>query len=299
MLYFDENEQYDQDYPQFGLSNLLEKGYEDFDFSNEIVTFSQEMNYKELYDNENGNEEEKLFELKCNYEKKNLTELRTDAKTGPETRNVKDKNGLIFKISKEMKNNVVGHKRKEKKHDKFSYDNLTRKVKSKLFDSISSFLNSSLEKVQKENPKKYSKKILYSKPFFLKIDQQIIKDINVETNQKLLKSQLKEIFSNNVSKKCENYGLDYNKKLVEKIYEEKIQTKTMAILERTLLECLEQFRGTKQYKDLEGLEKEYANVIKSLIENNETEEYINIFKDLVNRFEKYYENKKARPKRKE
>ena len=70
MLYFDENEQYDQDYPQFGLSNLLEKGYEDFDFSNEIVTFSQEMNYKELYDNENGNEEEKLFELKCNYEKK-------------------------------------------------------------------------------------------------------------------------------------------------------------------------------------------------------------------------------------
>ena len=48
MLYFDENEQYDQDYPQFGLSNLLEKGYEDFDFSNEIVTFSQEMNYTSL-----------------------------------------------------------------------------------------------------------------------------------------------------------------------------------------------------------------------------------------------------------
>ena len=94
----------------------------------------------------------------------------------------------------------------------------------------------------------------------------------------------------------ENYGLDHNKKVIEKIYEEKIQTKTIGILERTLLECLEQFRGTKHYEELEGLEKQYEIVLENMKEN-ETDEYIEIFKDFVSRFEEYYGNKKSRPKK--
>ena len=62
--------------------------------------------------------------------------------------------------------------------------------------------------------------------------------------------------------------IDYNKKLVEKIYEERIQEKTIAILVKTFLECLEHFRGNKFYKELEGLEKEYQNVIKSFRDIN-------------------------------
>ena len=88
--------------------------------------------------------------------------------------------------------------------------------------------------------------------------------------------------------------IDYNKKLVEKIYEERIQEKTIAILVKTFLECLEHFRGNKFYKELEGLKKEYQNVIKSFRDIDESEEYIQIFQDLVNRFEDYYENKKSR-----
>ena len=140
--------------------------------------------------------------------------------------------------------------------------------------------------------------MLYSKDFFLKVDQEIIKDINVENNKKLLKTQLKDIFSEKVSKKVERYGLDYNRKLVEKIYEEKIQEKTIAILEKTFLECLEHFRGTKFYKELEGLEKEYKNIIHGFRDCGETEDYIEIFEDLVKRFEDYYENKKSRVSKK-
>ena len=239
-------------------------------------------------------DEEKIFA------KKGLTEInKSSLKTSSSTKFSKD--GPIFKISKEFKENLVGRKRKNNvggKHSKFSYDNVTRKFKTKFFDSLLTFLNASLISVQIENPKKYSKKILYSKPFFLKIDQEIIKDINVEPNQNLIKSTLKEIFSNNVSKKVENYGLDYNKNLIEKIYSEKIQKKTIDILEKTFLECLEQFRGSKQYSELEGLEKEYKNVINGLKENGETDEYIEIFKDFVGRFEEYYGNKKGRPPKK-
>ena len=234
---------------------------------------------------------------------KAMTELNVSSKEKTRFSTNFSKDGPIFKIFKEFKDSKnenliqVGRKRKNEqggKHDKYSYDNVTRKIKTKLFEAILVILNLSIKPIQIENPKKYSKKILYSKDFFLKIDQEIIKDINVENNKKLLRTQLRDIFSNNVSKKVEKYGLDYNKKLVEKIYDEKIQEKTMAILDKTFLECLEHFRGSKFYKELEGLETEYKNVIKGLREIGEDEDYIQIFEDLIKRFEDYYENKKSR-----
>ena len=232
-------------------------------------------------------------------EKKYATEVnKENSPTGPST---KFKEGLIFEISKNFdKKIMVGRKKKNNlngKHDKFAYDNVTRKVKAKLFESILSILNSSTEIEPIENPKKTSKKKDTVKPFFFKIDQKIIKETKVEDNQLLFKSQLKEIFSNDVSKKFENYGLDYNRKLIEKIYKEKKQIKTIQILERNFLECLEHFRGSKFYNELAGLEKEYDKVINDLRAKGETEEYIEVFTELVGRFEEYYENKKARPKK--
>lgn len=286
------------------MENFMNEEENIFTYNNNHNFFKEDINgdkYNEEnidneveYNDQNQVDEEKIFAKKC------LTEVnKSNEKTSPSTKFTKD--GPIFQISKEFKDKLVGRKRRNNmggKHNKFSYDNVTRKFKTKFFDSLLVFINASLIPVQIENPKKYSKKILYNKPFFLKIDQEIIKDINVENNQNLLKTKLKDIFSNNVSKKVESYGLDYNKKLIEKIYEEKIQKKTIDILEKTFLECLEQFRGSKQYKELEGFEKEYKNVINGLRENEETEEYIEIFVEFVGRFEDYYGNKKARPAKK-
>lgn len=301
--YFD-NRFYDE--ASTGLNNPLaqELGQIDYNFyySQADIYDDKENNDERYLVFNNGNHLDFNENININDKKSKTEKIKPDVKTGstgPNTKNTKE--GLIFQISKELKQNIVGRKRKNDKggkHNKYSYDNVTRKLKTKLFESILSFLNSSLVPVQIENPKKYSKKILYSKPFFLKISQEIIKDINVENNKKLLKSTLKEIFSNNVSIKFGNYGLDYNRKLIEKLYEENIQKKAIDILERTFLECLEQFRGTKKYKELEGLEKEYFNVIEGMKKNEESDEYIDIFKDLVSRFEDYYENKKSRPKNK-
>ena len=141
----------------------------------------------DIYDDKENNDERYMvsngYQMDCNEnininKNKSKTEKNQfDSKTGPTGPDTKfKKDGLIFQISKEMKQkqNNVGRKRKNDKggkHNKFSYDNVTRKLKTKLFESILSFLNSSLIPVQIENPKKYSKKILYSKPFFLKINQ--------------------------------------------------------------------------------------------------------------------------------
>ena len=309
-MYFEEENYFDNKFLEdasTGLNNPLAQelgqvDYYDFCYSQADIYDDKENNDERYMVLKNGNQIDFNENININDKKSKTEKIKYDAKTGstgPDTKNTKV--GLIFQIAKEMKQNIVGRKRKNDKggkHNKFSYDNVTRKLKTKLFESILSFLNSSLVPVQIENPKKYSKKILYSKPFFLKINQEIIKDINVDNNKKLLKSTLKEIFSNDVSKKVENYGLDYNRKLIEKIYEENIQKKTIGILDRTLLECLEQFRGTKKYEELQGLEKEYNNVIEGMKKNEESDEYIEIFKDLVSRFEEYYENKKSRPKSK-
>ena len=274
----------------------------------EFFTCGDAFNYQKpyVYDLNKINKQEELDDdssKNIQQKFKALTELNNSKEKTRFSSNFK-KDGPIWNISKQFKESnkneiliQVGRKRKNEqggKHDKYYYDNVTRKLKTKLFEAILVILNASFKKVQIENPKKYSKKILYAKDFFLKINQEIIKDINVENNKILLKTQLKDIFSNKVSKKYERYGLDYNKKLVEKIYDERIQEKTIAILEKTFLECLEHFRGSKFYKELEGLEEEYKNVIKSFRDIGESEEYIQIFQDLANRFEDYYENKKSR-----
>ena len=51
------------------------------------------------------------------------------------------------------------------KHDKSCYDNMTRKLKVKFFDSVLSYTNSSIEpmEVENEKKKKENKKIIFLK----------------------------------------------------------------------------------------------------------------------------------------
>ena len=75
----------------------------------------------------------------------------------------------------------------------------------------------------------------------------------------------------------------------------------------TLYQGLEHFRGTKFYEELSGLEKEYDKVIEELekkekedeeeVECEAKENYIEKFKDLLNEFKEYFENRNKRNKK--
>jgi hypothetical protein len=185
--------------------------------------------------------------------------------------------GSIFGITKEEKKNL-GRKRKNSapgKHNKNSPDNIIRKIKSKLFSAILLFLNISIK----------GKYRLY------KLKQEIIKDIGIKNNRELLNCKLKVIFSNEISSKYINYGADNNKIVIEKIYKDNKDLKTIKILEKTFLECLEHYRGTKYFNELAGLENEYKTAIKEFEDKNESNKYIDNFKNLVNNYEKYYQVK--------
>lgn len=223
---------------------------------------------------------------------------------------IKEENGVnsknsekIFSITKEYKKkNGLGRKKKNnfggnRKHNKYSLDNIVRKVKSNTFEIIRLFINLIFIAIEIENPNVNSKKKKFDKPFLVKIDQEIITNINVEDNLELLDSTLKDIFSKNTSQKYKHLGLDKNKKVIEEIYEQKIQKKAISILNKTFCQCLEYISGINYDEDLVGLEIGYQRIIKDMRKSGESEEYISEFENMVKNFKSYYTNKKARKKK--
>jgi len=267
---------------------------------------------EELLDFSLKQEEGTLEEVVDRYIQNNSASTNTSSST--EKKSEQEKSKKIFSITKEPKekieikdqeekphNELLGKKRQTENHTKFAFDNLVRKIKSKLFGALLIILNKSLEKDQNPNSKQDSKekKGEVKTECFLKPDQKIIIQTNVEENKKLLDSKLRDIFSQKVSTKAKNYSkqyqLDYNKNFIEKIKNDETRKKTNDILDMTFLQCMEHFRGSKRYEALNGLEKEYENVIKEM---RDEKDYMESFVEQLNKFEIMYSQKKARKSKK-
>ena len=224
------------------------------------------------------NKEEKIPEIKY------LTEInKSNFKT------TKSKNGTVFKITKENKENNLGRKKTGNlggKHNKFSIDNLIRKIKSKLLTAIISYLKEKIKENSLQNK-------IGCISTFVKTDQKYIQDTKISFNLKLTNTKLKDILSDNISVKYKNLGIKYNKKLVKKIYRGKKHKKIVDILEATFCDCLEQVRGRKYFENLKGLEEEFRKVVDEM---KETEKYFEAFKDLLNKFEIHFKSRRAREK---
>ena len=115
----------------------------------------------------------------------------------------------IFKIEnnykrgrKSLKSGLSG------KHNKYCFDNISKRLKSWSFDYIREELNSKLEKLDNSELINYK---------FLKFNAQQANNSAKEYNRNLMNKTFKEIFSEKISGKY-NYEEDYNKKLLDKIY---------------------------------------------------------------------------------
>ena len=168
-------------------------------------------------------------------------------------------------------------------HTKFSKDNILRKVKVKFFHKLINYLNSIIISKNNNKLKKF-------KPLIGKISQ----DNTINFNQKLLNSKLKDIFSlYEINGKFRLFGKNYNKIVVDKIYEEKIK-ELIDVLEMTFLEVFTIFRDLDETEKLKGLEK-VDSVIREINNKEEVDQkYIKDFKEAVMRFETFYFNKIGR-----
>ena len=235
----------------------------------------------------------------------------------------KDKKKFEQKYTKKAETQFLNKKRKNSeskpKHTKYDFDNISRKIRSHLFDSIKNILNIALEEDEENNINnnninnkpfvKKQKKIISGIQYkrgnlgFLKINSEISQLTNVEKNKQLLNRTLRNIFSEkNSSKPGEE---DYNEKLIQKITLEQGKVKTNKILDCTFLECLNHFRKKRfnpQAEDfvfkpeLQKLEDEYDRLINEL--KLKDENYAEAFKKSLDNYDKFTNQKKSRQKRK-
>ena len=277
------------------------------DVSYNNYTIADNPNIK--YDNQNTNSSKKteateknppkIFECTKIKEKSFLTEKSTKDFIENE-KNQKIEVNIKSGLKKEKEEKVLGKKRtndcvakmKEKERDKRKLprdDSFNKRILTILFTSIIDLLNKSIEESNKDS-------------FFYLINFKFKENINVNYIKNLLHSQLKDIFSNDVSTKAKKtYKNDHNKKLIEKINKENAKIKTINILNKTFGECLEHFAGIENCcEELIELENYKKNFIEEVLRKKEkqSEEYINKFNEIINTFEERYKNKKSRNRKK-
>ena len=211
-----------------------------------------------------------------------------------ENEDIKEEEKEIEKEEEEKsdKNKMLGRKRKDSltkgKHNKYSNDNLQRKIKSNLLDILFNFINKKIIEIFK-NMTNFN----IEKDILMKNEQKQIVNTNVNFNQDFLNKTLEEIFSVDISHKFKKCDSDHNKNLIQKLLHEKNEENRKffeKVLNLTFFECLEHFRGTKKNPELNGIKN--FEQFKEQFKNDK--EYINLLDYYVMNYEIIAFNKKPR-----
>ena len=256
----------------------------------------------EIKREKNGKEDENLNE---NISSKSIFEDRID-KNGKESVIIIDKNYKELIQSRIKKNvlskrpfkekKVLGRKKKENEglgeHNKFSDDNIIRKIKHVILDNVMKFINKKIHIIYSyQNEKEKKERELFK----LKQNSKISSRINY--NKEFLNKKLVEIFSGDISSKYSRFPTNHNKELIKSLVNENDEKKKILfnkIFNLSFLDCLNHFRGSKKIEELEGVSN-LDNYLKSK-KTNFNEEYSNLFKYFVNNYEKVIIEKKSRIK---
>ena len=204
-------------------------------------------------------------------------------------------------------NNMMGRKRKDSLsiglHNKFSEDNMITKAKILLKDDLLEHINSKIRE-EEINLSVVIEGVEYKDCQILNIRRDKFIHLDVNENKDLLNKKLKEIFFDDINRRFHNYPKNFNKILIEKIFEMENAEKIKQILEMKFLECIKYYRKDleiicdKRYNCLGGLEKKFENLRIKLEKKNHEKEYIDKFIELIKNFENVLNHKIARPNKK-
>ena len=174
-------------------------------------------------------------------------------------------------------------------HDKFSDDNLRRKVKHLLLDNLLSFINNKIYKVYEGQ---IGNGIFVKK--LLNLNQRQKTDSTIQFNKDLLQKNLGDIFSDDISSKYTIFPVEHNRNLITKFLNEENEEKKEyfnKLFSITFMDSLEHFRGSKIINELIGL-KEIESI------KSDDDEYLNQLRFYFNNYEKIIFNKKSRNRKK-
>ena len=251
----------------------------------------------------NSNDENKLFkdddsDFKS-YINNNLN--ITEKKEEKYVFQIRNENKLIKKINKNIKPifkitkvNKLGRTKKNEsrkgKHNKLSQDNVIRRFKVQFINNLLQYVNS-LFKINNYGKSKTPINIIK------KTNSIFVKSINKEDNLKWLDTKLKDTFSQQISTKLSNFDMDYNKKLLERIYEKNEEKNVIKILQKTIKDMLFIYINNDPENEYPGF-KTLKDDIKKFNDLGETEAYIEMYDLVAKSFEMIFSTMTGRKKRK-
>ena len=200
-----------------------------------------------------------------------------------------EKDNKIFSIKKKVKlGRIKKNSNKQGKHNKYYKDNIIRRFKVHLMNNIYDFINSSFKINEKFKKQKQIK-------FIRKLSSYEIKLISKKDNIKWLNSSIKTVFSQKISTKISSFHSDYNKNLIESIYDDKKETKVINILDKTIREMWLIYISDINDEFFNGFAK-LKDDINKLRNMGETEYYIKLYIDIAHKFEEIFKNITQRKK---
>ena len=189
----------------------------------------------------------------------------------------KEKDKKIFSIKKTMKlGRIKKNSNKIGKHNKYRGDNIIRKFKVLLMNNIYDYINKSFI----INNNNTNKKHLY---LLKRLSSYNVKLMSKRDNIIWLNSSVKYIFSQKISSKIFSFNSNYNKKIINKIYEEKTELKVIDILNKAVREMWGIYINDND-ESYTSFTKLKDDIIK-LKNIGETEYYIALYIQIAKKFE--------------
>jgi len=195
------------------------------------------------------------------------------------------------KINKKGQISLLGRKKRAEsqdgEHNKFSDDNLRKKVKHLVLDTAFNFINNKINEIYKGNIGHgiFIKKLLL-------LNQKQKSESSIQYNKDFLQKTLGEIFSEKISSRYTKHNPYHNYFLIKALTSDKNENNNYfkKLFNITFIDCLEHFIGNKKVEELEGLDT-FEN-IKTKYEDDA--DYLKSLKFCIMNYKKIINNKRTR-----
>jgi hypothetical protein len=176
------------------------------------------------------------------------------------------------------------------KHNKFSQDNIIRKIKRKFTESCRKYINYIYKQYLLKNKEKDKNDI--KDCFLRKVSPEIVRQIKKSENIKWLNTKLRDVYSVNISY-CNKNEKDYNIKNIEELYKEGKAIDIINLLNRTVKDLFVEYCSNEKKEGFKKLDDDILRIKNKMIKENEEqiEEYIRRYKYIATHFENIFMDK--------
>jgi hypothetical protein len=226
---------------EYGIRSGFQKLLDDIEYIEKSQTFNNKSRF--ILDNK---DESDYYNRTCINENSLNKDLFSFDKTSEiveqeVNRKISLENNQIFKIKKAKKQ---GRRKlgkiysNEPRHDKFSKDNIIKKIINHFIQSTLNYINEKYNEFLKNNNRR-------SQPLLHKIINTTSKFVTKKKISKLFKAKARDLFTMDISKRCSRSNPKDNINRIEKLYSQNEAVEVMEILNKSLSELYGEYMNNE------------------------------------------------------